>query len=75
MIDEPSIIEDGRLSISDGRTFEFNPEGLETVIEKVENTFLPYEDLNFERVWHRECLWRIVLKARAVEKSVTVKIY
>ena len=73
--DEPKISDSGRLAVADGRTFEFDPDGLETVIEKVENTFLPYEDLPIKSKWDRECLWRIVLKARAAEKTVTVKIY
>ena len=73
-VDEPRIIENGRLQIADGRTFEFDPTGLETVIEKVENTLLPYEDLNFQSNWKRDCLWRIVLKCHASEKTVTVTI-
>ena len=71
---EPKILGEGRLEIGDGRVFEFDPEGLETVIEKVENTLLPYEDLKFKSNWGTECLWRIVLKANATEKTVTVTI-
>ena len=73
-VDEPRIIENGRLQIADGRTFEFDPTGLDTVIEKVENTLLPYEDLDIRWKWGRDCLWRIVLKANATEKTVTVTI-
>ena len=71
-LDEPKILSAGRLEISNGAIFEYNPEGLELVIEKVENTKLPYEDLNFKSVWDRECLFRIVLKATASEKTVSV---
>ena len=71
-LDEPEIIEYGKLRIAQGRSFEFDAAGLETVIEKVENKLLPYEDLNIKGIWERDCLWRIVLKCRDTEKEVTV---
>ena len=73
-VDKPEIISDGKIKISDGRMLEFNPEGTETVIEKVENTYLPYEDLKFDVLWNRECLWRLVIKSHSKEKELTVTI-
>ena len=63
-VDEPKIIEDGKLAIADGRVFTYNTD-LNLVIEKVENTYLPYDDLNFRGSWDRDCLWRITLRAHA----------
>ena len=73
-LDEPKRLGDGRLEISEGKIFEFDPEGLDVEFEKVENKLLPYEDLNFQSIWKRDCLWRIVLKATAKEKTVIVTI-
>jgi len=71
-LDEPKVLSEGRLEISNGAIFEYEPEGLELIIEKVENKNLPYEDLNFKGVWGRECLFRVVLVANAKEKTVRV---
>jgi hypothetical protein len=73
-LDEPKVLADGRLEISEGRIFEYDPTGLEYVAERVENTWLPYEDLNIQWTWKRDCLWRICLKARATNKCVSVTI-
>ena len=73
-IDEPTLIEDGKLAIAEGRTFTYD-KNLKLVIEKVENTYLPYEDLNFKGTWRRECLWRITLRARACEAVSEISIY
>ena len=73
-LDEPQVISDGKLLISEGRTLEYDLR-LELVIEKVENTYLPYDDLNFERMWERECLWRVTLRARAASAVSKIKIY
>lgn len=72
-LDEPKLIEPGRLAISEGRTLLYNPE-LEFVAERVENTNLPYEDLAIERLWDRKCLWRIVLVARGSEAEARITI-
>ena len=73
-IDEPKIIEDGKLAIAEGRTFTYD-KSLALVIEKVENTYLPYDDLNFKGTWRRECLWRITLRARAKEAKSEISIF
>ena len=54
---------------------EFDPEGMEVVIEKFENTNLPYEDINVKSMWHRDNLWHLMIKTNAKEKrfAVTVK--
>ena len=72
-VDEPRINADGTLSIAEGRTFVYNTD-LELEIQKVENTYLPYEDLDFRYLWQRECLWRIVLKARATEAEARITV-
>ena len=46
----------------------------ELCVEKVENKWLPYEDLDFQTLWHRDCLWRVCLKAKAQDKTVAVTI-
>ena len=72
-VDEPRIIEPGRLALAEGRTLTYNTD-LELIIEKVENTYLPFEDLDFKRLWDRECLWRIVLKARDTEAEARITV-
>ncbi len=73
-IDEPKVIEDGKLAIAEGRVFAYD-KSLGLVIEKVENTYLPYDDLNFKGTWRRECLWRITLRARADKATSEIAIY
>ena len=73
-VNEPKLISEGRLDIGEGRFFEYNPEGLELEIERVENKLLPYDDLNFKAIWDKECLWRICLKAHAKGKTVKITI-
>ena len=73
-LDEPKVISDGKLLISEGRTLEYDPT-LTLVVEKVENTYLPYDDLNFRGTWDRECLWRVTLRAHAASATSEVKIY
>ena len=72
-VDEPKLIEPGRLALAEGRTLTYNTD-LELEIQKVENTYLPFEDLDFKRLWDRECLWRIVLKARATEAEARITV-
>ena len=76
-VDEPKVIEDGKLAIAEGRTFTFDASALKLEIEKVENTYLPYDDLNFKGTWDRECLFRIVLspvegKAESCEAKISI---
>ncbi|MBQ9116345.1 MAG: heparinase II/III family protein [Clostridia bacterium] len=73
-VDEPRVLSEGILAVAMGKRLEFDPTGIETVIERVENTYLPYEDLNFRAVWGRDCLWRICLCTRATAKKLTVTI-
>jgi hypothetical protein len=73
-LDEPKVIGEGKLEISEGRTFEYDPT-LKLVVEKVENTYLPYDDLNFKGTWRRECLWRVTLRARGNKATSKVAIY
>ena len=73
-LDEPKIIEPGKLEIAQGRIFSYTTEGVRLIIEKVENTCLPYDDLNFQNVWERECLWRIVLQCESREQKVEIEI-
>lgn len=73
-VDEPKRIDEKTLELSGGAIFSFECDGSELVIEKVENTFLPYEDLNFRAIWGRDCLWRICLKNKAKEKTAIVTI-
>jgi hypothetical protein len=64
--DEPKMLPDGTLSLG-GRTFSYSPADLAVRVERVTNTWLPYEDLNFRSVCGRDCLWRICLSAKASE--------
>ena len=73
-VDEPKQLAEGRLALSTEREFLYDPDGLEIAVEKVENTWLPYEDLNFRSNWDRDCLWRICLTAKSAEKTVTVTV-
>ncbi len=72
-IDMPEVISEGKLKVGAGRTFTFDKK-LELKIEKVENTWLPYEDLSFRGLWNRECLWRIVLCAKAEKYTSVISI-
>ena len=74
LVDKPEIIDENTVKLGEDRTLEIDSNGYELVIEKVENTNLPYEDLNFMGSWNRECLWRLVIKSKAKEKTVTIKI-
>lgn len=71
--DEPKVLSDGKITLG-AREFSYDPDGLTLEIEKIENKWLPYEDLNFKAVWGTECLWRIILRARATEKTVQITI-
>jgi len=73
-VDEPKPQPDGSLSIAEGRTFRYAGEGLSLRVEKVENTWLPYEDLNIRASWGRDCLWRICLTAHAREATAAVTV-
>ena len=73
-VDEPKVIADGKLEIAEGRVFEYDSEKLTLSVEKVENTYLPYDDLNFRGTWDRDCLWRIVLKANGKEAVADISI-
>jgi|GEM_PF-614497 len=73
-LDEPKKLSENSYELSEGKIFTFCGEGLEAVVEKVENVTLPLDDLNFRSVWGRECLWRICLKAKAEEKTAVVTI-
>ena len=72
-VDEPRIVKDGVLAIAEGRSFIYNTD-LTLEIEKVTNTYLPFEDLDIERLWQRPCLWRIVLKKRAAEAEARITV-
>ena len=74
LVDKPEVKEDGVLALGEGRTFTYDT-ALKLDIERVENTYLPYDDLNFEKLWQRECLWRIVLcaKAESAKSVITIK--
>ncbi len=73
-LNEPKVIAPGKVMLSETRAFLYDPDGLELSLEKVENTWLPYEDLNFRAIWGRECLWRICLRAHGEKKTVTVTV-
>ncbi len=72
-VDEPTVIEDGKLGIADGRTFTYDT-SLALVIEKVENTYLPYDDLSFRGSWDRDCLWRITLRSHGTSATSEITI-
>ena len=73
-LDKPQLLSDGKLKISQDRVLSFPTDGVELCVEKVENKWLPYEDLDFQTLWHRDCLWRVCLKAKAQDKTVAVTI-
>ena len=74
LVDKPEIKEEGVLALGEGRTFIYDT-ALKLDIEKVENTYLPYDDLNFQGSWKRDCLWRIVLSAKGerAKSVITIK--
>ena len=72
-IDEPELIDSKTLKITDNRTFAIDGDDITVEVQKVENIEY-FEDLSFKSAWDRECLWRIVVKARGNEKKITVKI-
>ena len=72
-LDEPKLVEPGKLAITEGRTLIYNPE-LEFVAERVENVNLPYEDFDFKHLWQRDCLWRIVLVAHGTEAEAKITV-
>ncbi|MBQ9691824.1 MAG: heparinase II/III family protein [Clostridia bacterium] len=73
-VDEPRVLDEKTLLLAENVAFEYECDGAELVIERVENTYLPYEDLNFRSVWGRDCLWRICLKTKASEKTAVITI-
>ena len=73
LYNEPKMLAEGKVDIG-GAVLEYDPEGIETVIEPIVNKTLPYDDLNFEAKWGVPCLWRLVLKAHAKEKAFTVRL-
>jgi len=72
-VDEPKVIADGRIALG-AREFIYDPAGLTAEIEKVENKWLPYEDLNFKSCWGTDCLWRICLRAKAAQKTAKITV-
>jgi len=70
---EPKLLGPGEIQLG-RRRFTYDPGELSAEFEKVENTWLPYEDLNFRSVWGTECLWRIVFRTRAREKTAVITI-
>ena len=72
-VNEPRLLSDGKLEVAEGRTLSFDT-SLELEIEKVENKWLPYEDLSFRGLWNRECLWRIVLKTKGACATSVITI-
>ena len=73
LVDKPEIKEEGVLALGEGRTFTYDT-SLKLEIEKVENTYLPYDDLNFQGSWGRDCLWRIVLYAKGESAKSVITI-
>ena len=73
LVDKPEIKEDGILALGEGRTFTYDT-SLKLEIEKVENTYLPYDDLDFQGSWGRDCLWRIVLSAKGKNATSVITI-
>ncbi len=72
-VDKPEIKEPGVLILGEGRTMTYDT-ALMPDIEKVENTYLPYDDLNFMGTWGRECLWRVVLSTHRDSAVSTITI-
>ena len=70
---EPKLFADGKLEIADGRVLSFDP-SLTLRLDRVENTFLPYEDLNIQYKWGVPCLWRISLSSHGDKLLTTVTI-
>ena len=65
-LNEPTLTEDGIVDIGESVKLSYDKAlGLE--LEKVENKCLPYDDLNMQKVWGVENLWRINLTVRAKE--------
>ncbi len=73
LVDEPKKTEEGTLALGEGRSMSYD-KTLSLTIEKVENTYLPYDDLNFRGSWGRDCLWRVVLFARGTAATSVIAI-
>ena len=73
-LDEPKSLGEGRLLLTAGAELAYDA-SLELIIEKVENTWLPYEDINLKSIWGRDNLWRIVLRhvGNSYKSVVTIK--
>ena len=74
MVNEPKLIEDGRIDIGEGRVLEYNKNDLTFSYDRVENKCLPYDDLNIQSKWGVECLWDLKLTVKAQEYVNTVTI-
>ena len=74
LVNEPKLIEDGKVEIGDGRVLSFDSETLTFSYDRVENKNLPYDDLNIQSHWDVECLWDLKLTGKFKEYSNTVTI-
>ena len=72
-VQEPKVVGEGKLELADGRIFSFDKD-LALRLDRVENTRLPYEDLNIQAKWGVPCLWRISLSKHASELCAKITI-
>ncbi len=62
-VPEPKLISEGKIALGNA-TLSYNVEELSPEFERVENKWLPYEDLDIRHWWGAECLWRITFKKK-----------
>ena len=74
LTNEPKILEGCKIDIGEGRILTYDTATAVPSFDRVENKCLPYDDLNIEHWWDRECLWDLKLSVKAKEHRNTVTI-
>lgn len=72
-VPEPKLKENGTIELGNA-VMSYDCDGATVEIERVENKWLPYEDLNIKHFWGTECLWRIVFKKKCQSCTLKVRI-
>lgn len=74
MINEPKLLDDGKVDIGCGRVLTYDPEVFTASFDRVENKCLPYDDLNIKGCWDVDCLWDLKLTGRFTEGTCKITV-
>ncbi len=74
LVNEPKILDGGRVEIGEGRVLSYDADAFSATYSRVENTNLPYDDLNIERWWEVECLFDLKLTSRGEKITCSISI-